>query len=512
MRRSLFCLSMSCLVSLAGCAPVDYGADQCSDFNVALAALKDVKYTTLPESEGGLTPAQRNAVDAAVFAHMGKNPEAPVPGCAVGITHGHDIAYLRGYGLADTDFEHPRPFTVATPAAIGSISKTLTALAALALVEDYQLSIDQSLFDMMGEPASPFYDVTLRLALQHRGGFAADPHFLPKIFNDLPGIEAYYPDVPFPSLQPYLVLPGYRDGASQPDVPGSGPVYSNLGYSLVGALIDKRSRAADIPERMRGYERYVWHRVARGDAPYEPTLGTACLNTTFRQTDIRDLAKGYDKDGKSFIPGNIGTGWGWGGPSGGWSMTIGDLARLMLILQSDAVIPRQRIDTLMRADNGWSGSLHLGVGLELSAENESPPWFGKGGNAFAFTSDMKIWPQPDDANWGVAFICNRKNVDKSLTMDIHHALSHDTGDEVLKHGPDADTKLATMFEPLVRRLAAHYLDVTRTPDAAWALARADLLRQRGGAEVVAAIERGDLEVALRLLPSLTLRTPDGRDD
>src|SRR4030095_17271645 len=87
---------------------------------------------------------------------------------------------------------------------------------------------------------------------------------------------AAFPAIPFPSLQPLLVFQGYKSQAGNQLLAQMGTAkYSNVGYSLAGALLDYRSKMADIPAHMRGYERYVWHRVCRGAQAAEPTMITA---------------------------------------------------------------------------------------------------------------------------------------------------------------------------------------------------------------------------------------------
>src|SRR5688572_25035391 len=135
-------------LGLSACAPVDTGADQCSDVNINLIEVKDAKYINLPENEGGLAPAKIAQIDALVEDYLAATP-VDIAGCAIGITRNDKIALLRGYGLADVDDN--RPFTVATPAAIGSISKTLTALAALRLEMDTELTLDSAVYAELGE-------------------------------------------------------------------------------------------------------------------------------------------------------------------------------------------------------------------------------------------------------------------------------------------------------------------------------------------------------------------------
>lgn len=71
----------------------------------------------------------------------------------------------------------------------------------------------------------------------------------------------------------------------------------------------------------------------------------------------------------------------------------------------------------------------------------------------------------------------------------------------------ARVDVATRYAPLVQRLAANYLDGSESPDRAWSIARSRLLDLANGGPFVSALERGDLQSAVRLLPAL--HWPDG---
>ena len=206
-RRRIGLFAIFCVATfLTSCAPVQQGNDQSKDFNVNLVELKDLKYKDLPVAEGGLSAEVRAQIDIAVGAFMAEKP-VDIAGCAIAITRNNQIAYLQAYGEADQVAN--RPFTIATPSPIGSISKTLTALGLMALVEEGKLDLDTPLLDQMGLvpgvdtgwPGNP----TLREVLAHKGGFLeGEPLWNAETFTDGPSMAAAFPAVPFPGLQPLL--------------------------------------------------------------------------------------------------------------------------------------------------------------------------------------------------------------------------------------------------------------------------------------------------------------------
>ena len=62
-----------------------------------------------------------------------------IPGMAVSIVQGDQVAYIQGYGEADSG---GRPVTPQTPFQIGSVTKSFTTLAVMQLVESGQIELD----------------------------------------------------------------------------------------------------------------------------------------------------------------------------------------------------------------------------------------------------------------------------------------------------------------------------------------------------------------------------------
>ncbi len=85
---------------------------------------------------GATTNTDYKAIDDYISTRM---RSARIPGLAVVIVKGDQIVYSRGYGQADPS---GRVVTVQTPFIIGSVSKSITALAVLQLVEAGKVELD----------------------------------------------------------------------------------------------------------------------------------------------------------------------------------------------------------------------------------------------------------------------------------------------------------------------------------------------------------------------------------
>lgn len=163
-----------------------------------------------------------------------------VPGCAIAVAKDGRLVLARGYGLADVEADQPvQPDALFR---IASLSKPITAAAVLALVERGRLSLDDKALDRLGsiEPVEGdsmdprFAQITIRHLLQHTAGFdrgaSFDPMFQPKRIALHVGVE--------PPAGPEAVV-RFMLGRPLDFDPGGRYVYSNLGYCILGRIIEE---------------------------------------------------------------------------------------------------------------------------------------------------------------------------------------------------------------------------------------------------------------------------------
>lgn len=111
------------------------------------------------------------AIDAYVEAEMNK---AAIPGLALGVVQGNSVVYLRGFGGSGLDGQEVTP---QTPFIIASLSKSVTALAVMQLVEKGAVDLDaplQSYIPWFGlaDPHAAA-TITVRHLLNHRSGISS---------------------------------------------------------------------------------------------------------------------------------------------------------------------------------------------------------------------------------------------------------------------------------------------------------------------------------------------------
>jgi CubicO group peptidase (beta-lactamase class C family) len=175
-----------------------------------------------------------------------------VPGAALALGKGGRLLYSRGFGYADT--EKNQPVQPESLFRIASISKPLTAVAILQLVESNKLKLDDKILDVLNleAPKTGFDErwrqITILNLLHHTGGWETEKTFEP-MFYAPPIVEELKAKLP---LDQQTIIRYMLRKPLQFD-PGSHHAYSNFGYCLLGRVIEKVSGTT--------YEAYVQQHV-----------------------------------------------------------------------------------------------------------------------------------------------------------------------------------------------------------------------------------------------------------
>lgn len=162
-----------------------------------------------------------------------------IPGGAVAIAKEDRLVYARGFGFADQERQTPvRPEHLFR---IASVSKPITAVAVLRLVDEGKLSLDERVFDRLTQFDSnsmPELDerlrtITVRQLLEHSGGWDRDASFDP-MFRATEAAEEMGETAP---AAPDTVI-RYMLKRKLDFDPGTKNAYSNFGYCLLGRIIE----------------------------------------------------------------------------------------------------------------------------------------------------------------------------------------------------------------------------------------------------------------------------------
>lgn len=193
-------------------------------------------------------------IDAAVAPYF----KADAPGGVVIVVKDRQVIYRKGFGLADV--ANAVPMKGGEQHRIGSLTKQFTATAILLLEQDGKLALSDRLSAYL--PGYPAHgrDITIEHLLTHTAGL---PNYTSK-----PGFRALLNK----DLAVHEVIDTFKDDPLE-FAPGSKHAYSNSGYVLLGAVIEKvsgMSYAQFVERRIfspLGMKDTAYDGHARGAAP-----------------------------------------------------------------------------------------------------------------------------------------------------------------------------------------------------------------------------------------------------
>jgi CubicO group peptidase (beta-lactamase class C family) len=295
---------------------------------------------------------QREALDA-LGALLAKNAEADTFSGVVLVAHRGKVVFEKAAGRADR--EKHLPVSPDTRFRLGSMNKMFTTVAILQLMEAGKLGLD----DPIGKHLTDYPNkelaakVTVRHLLTHTGGT-----------GDFFGPEFAEQRLTLRTHDDYLKLFGARALAFEP---GSKRAYSNYGFILLGALIEKLSGMS--------YYDYVDRKV------YAPA-GMKDTGSLPESTQVPGRAVGYMKRDGAWVRNDDTLPWRGTAAGGGYS-TAPDLLRFAQALESGKLISKE--------------SLRLATtppGLGFIASGEGPlRTYGHSGGASGMNGDLRIYPE-----------------------------------------------------------------------------------------------------------------------
>ncbi|MBY0368717.1 MAG: beta-lactamase family protein, partial [Burkholderiaceae bacterium] len=222
-----------------------------------------------------------------------------VPGLVWGVVSEGKLVHLKALGVQDLDSR--RPVTPQTLFRIASMTKAFTALSVLSLRDDGKLQLDALAETYVPElrgwryPTSDSPRIRVRDLLNHTAGFVTDDPWGDR--------QTPLPDADFTAL--------LRQGLPFARAPQTAMEYSNLGYALLGRIIDNTSGqpyARRIEQRLlaplgmkdSGFDvekapaarRALGYRWEDGQWRLEPTMGPGAFGAMGGlQTSAEDYAR-----------------------------------------------------------------------------------------------------------------------------------------------------------------------------------------------------------------------------
>jgi N-acyl-D-amino-acid deacylase len=364
-----------------------------------------------------------------------------MPGGALAVVKDGRLVHARGYGWADKGRQ--QRVEAASLFRIASISKPITGVAVLRLVEQGKLKLDDRAFDLL--PLQPLSDaqpdprlraITVRQCLQHTGGWDREKSFDP-MFR--PEFIAKAAKEPAPASASAVIR--YMMGQPLDFDPGTRYAYSNFGYCVLGRVI----------ERLTGkpYEQFVKEAVL---APIKAMRLGRSLESGRAPGEVRYYTPDAETVGSVF-PGAAGkVPWPYGGfnleamdAHGGWLASAVDLARFAAALRDAAKCPLLKAETwrelhaappapVSRQLDGSLQATFYACGWSTRPVGHPPRganYWHTGSLPGTYTLLVRRW---DGLAWAALF--NQRSKDRKLDGEIDPAL-HRAADAV-KEWPKED--------------------------------------------------------------------------
>ncbi len=357
-----------------------------------------------------------------------------IPGGTLAVVKDRRLIYAKGYGWADREKKIP-----ASPASlfrIASISKPVTAVAVMKLVEAGKLSLDAKAFDLIRlapvlrqgrQPDARLAHITILQLLQHTGGWdrdmSADPMFRSEEIAEQTG-------TPAPAAPEAIIR--FMLGRRLDFDPGTRYAYSNFGYCVLGRIIEKVSGVS--------YEQFVREQVLAPIGIQRMRIGATldgrqAHGAVRYYTSAHGLAKNVFPGGDKEVP------WPYGGfhleamdAHGGWIASVVDLARFAAALDGPGSSPLLKPETIRamyappeppawRAANGQLADAFYGCGwmVRPHAASGRANFWHSGSLPGTTTLLVRRW---DGLNWAVLFNQRSNNgalPDSAIDPALHRA-------------------------------------------------------------------------------------------
>lgn len=328
-----------------------------------------------------------------------------IKGASIAILKDEQLIYAKGYGYADQEAgikaEPYHTFRIA------SVSKLITAVAIMRLVEDAKLSLNDKVFGPEGilndinylDYSDPRYEkITVHHLLMHRGGWTTRwgdhmfiSHSIAKQMNEeLPISDETYIEF---ALSKRLHF-----------TPGRYYSYSNLGYVILGKVIEKISQ--------QPYEQYVQNEILFPLGIYDMQIGENLFEDKalfevkyYEQSNARRTYSIYDKEkmvSKAYGGNDVKA----LSAAGGWIASAPSLARLLTAINGkddvpDILLPESielMTKPMHRGDLplGWKGAYHNTWWRSGSLSGTSAFVFkGSGNISYIFITNTSTWKGSD---------------------------------------------------------------------------------------------------------------------
>lgn len=302
---------------------------------------------------------------------------------ALVISQGETL-YNNGYNYGDET----------TPMPVGSISKIFTGLGIMRLIEENRLTLDTPLNMLIPEIAfedGEEKDITIKMLLTHTSGIQGviNKEFYTMDYRD--GNDYFRTVIDFMDTNPLICEPGKMF------------IYSNVGYDLLGVIIERVS-GMTFSEYIRAE---VFDRAGLKDSLVYPgeqdvklPLGYGLTKEPVNPPLIRDL------------------------PAGGMLFSLRDMESFIYALLEGKIVSAETLELMTSTQNGdIPVDKNFDIGLTFWLENPlrtEDRMFGHGGDISPFHANLMILP---DRKSAVFVATNDQTKSNSIAVEYSYRLT-----------------------------------------------------------------------------------------
>jgi D-alanyl-D-alanine carboxypeptidase len=280
---------------------------------------------------------------------------------AVLVTKNGQTIFEGAYGRADR--EQNIPNTLTTKFRAGSMYKMMTAIAVLQLVQEGKVKLDAPFGTYLQDypNADMASKVTIHHLLTHTGGT-----------GDIFGSQFNANRLQLREIDDYLKLYGTRNLLFNP---GTQHLYSNYGFVLLGAVIERVSG-------MR-YDDYIQTRILN-------PAGMTSTGTAPEESFVPGRHKGYMKQNGAWVS-NESTLPYRGTPAGGGYSTVGDFARLAAAVREHRLLDAAHTELLITGKRPVTATIQYAYGF-MDRVMAGRRFVGHGGSAAGQSGELVFEP------------------------------------------------------------------------------------------------------------------------
>jgi serine beta-lactamase-like protein LACTB, mitochondrial len=351
---------------------------------------------TISHAAGQLPKEKAHALEKLITPYLSDHF---VPGLSLAVVDQGAVVYTQGFGLADV--ENSVPASADTVYRIASVSKSITAIGAMQLVEAGKLNLDAPIQNYCPDFPHKKWPITSRELLMHQSG-----------------IRDYRDDAETINTRHYASI---REALTQFEndplefEPGTKMQYTSYGYIVVGCVIEG---ASGVP--YADYMRKAVFTPAKMISTRLDDVFAIILHRArgYRLTPQNQLRNAVFVDVSNKPPGS------------GINSTATDMGNFLVALYAGKLVSQSTLDEMFKPANTRDGKPTIyGIGFYCGGpigDHNGLKEVGHGGEQQGVSSLLYLLPEK---KFGVAILTNLEGRQNSLGLiglarNIYDALSH----------------------------------------------------------------------------------------